>query len=45
MIRQATQADLTDILAIYNEAILYTTAVYTYKPETLEGRQKWYEQK
>jgi len=45
MIREATQKDLVDILAIYNDAILNTTAVYAYKPQTLESRQIWYEQK
>lgn len=43
MIREATQKDLVDILAIYNEAILNTTAVYAYKTQTLETRQIWYE--
>ncbi|MGE7664626.1 N-acetyltransferase family protein [Ureibacillus composti] len=45
MIREATPKDLSDILEIYNDAILHTTAVYTYKPQTLESRQAWYEQK
>jgi phosphinothricin acetyltransferase len=45
MIREATQKDLVDILHIYNDAILNTTAVYSYKPQTLENRQIWYEQK
>ena len=45
MIREATPKDLMDMLDIYNDAILHTTAVYTYKPETLESRQHWYEQK
>lgn len=45
MIREATQKDLMNILDIYNDAILNTTAVYAYKPQTLESRQIWYEQK
>ncbi|MGN4422607.1 GNAT family N-acetyltransferase [Bacillus cereus group sp. MYBK30-1] len=45
MIREATQKDLTFILDIYNDAILNTTAVYAYKPVTLENRKDWYEQK
>ncbi|MFJ8235714.1 GNAT family N-acetyltransferase [Ureibacillus sp. NPDC094379] len=45
MIREATPKDLLDILVIYNDAILHTTAVYTYKAQTLESRQIWYEQK
>lgn len=41
MIRAATEADLPAILAIYNEAILNTTAVYDYTPHTLTMRQTW----
>lgn len=44
-IRPATVADLPAILAIYNHAILTTTAVYDYEPHTLEMRQQWYEAK
>ena len=45
MIRQATTNDLEEILTIYNEVILNTTAVYAYKEETIENRQKWFEEK
>jgi len=45
MIRKATEKDLVDILHIYNDAILHTTAVYSYTPQTLESRQIWFEQK
>ncbi|MGG0509449.1 N-acetyltransferase family protein [Priestia megaterium] len=45
MIREATKNDLMDILGIYNDAILYSTAVYTYTPQTLENREIWYQQK
>ncbi|MDO6450866.1 GNAT family N-acetyltransferase [Oceanobacillus profundus] len=45
MIREATEKDLMGILHIYNDAILHSTAVYAYKPQTLESRQQWYEQK
>ena len=45
MLREATQKDLINILDIYNDAILNTTAVYSYIPQTLESRQIWYEQK
>lgn len=45
MIRNATQQDLPAILKIYNDAIVNTTAVYDYKPHTLEDRQTWYEKK
>ena len=45
MIREATTKDLAFMLDIYNDAILNTTAVYAYKPVTLENRIDWYEQK
>lgn len=42
LIRPARAADLPAILAIYNDAILTTTAVYSYAPHTLEMRQDWF---
>ncbi|MGF9992582.1 N-acetyltransferase family protein [Bacillus mycoides] len=45
MIREAIKKDVTFILDIYNDAILNSTAVYAYKPVTLENRIDWYEQK
>ncbi|MGU3371277.1 N-acetyltransferase family protein [Bacillus mycoides] len=45
MIREAMKEDVTFILDIYNDAILNSTAVYAYKPVTLENRIDWYEQK
>jgi len=45
MIRQATEKDLEDILEIYNEAILNTTAVYAYKAHTINERKQWYDKK
>lgn len=45
VIRPAEAADLPDILEIYNDAILNTTAVYDYEPHTLEMRQQWYQSK
>lgn len=45
MIRQATEKDLMDILEIYNDAILNTTAIYSYKPHTLDNRIQWYKKK
>jgi len=41
-IRPATTADLPAILAIYNEAVLNTTATADYEPSTLEARTLWY---
>lgn len=45
MIRYAEYNDLIAILEIYNDAILNTTAVYDYKPHTIEDRTSWYEKK
>ena len=45
MIREATRADVPRILAIYNDAILNTTAVYQYQVHTLADRLDWYEGK
>lgn len=45
MIRKASEKDLKDILEIYNDAILNTTAIYAYKIQTLEDRKQWYEKK
>jgi L-amino acid N-acyltransferase YncA len=45
MIRNATEKDLTDILEIYNDAILNTTAIYDYTAHTLDQRREWYEKK
>lgn len=45
MIRAVQQQDLPAILAIYNEAIENTTAVYTYQPHTLAMREAWLAEK
>lgn len=42
-IRPATRADCPGILAIYNDAVLTTTATYDYEPRTLEHRQAWFD--
>lgn len=42
MIRPANEADVPSILAIYNDAVINTTAVYTYRPHTLEMRMRWF---
>jgi len=36
---------LPEILEIFNEAIINTTALYDYKPRTLETIRQWYEKK
>lgn len=43
VIRPAQRADCPGILAIYNEAVLKTTATYDYEPRTLEHRVEWLE--
>lgn len=45
MIRCAKKEDLNAILAIYNDAIINTTAVYTYEPQTIDERVAWFETK
>ena len=45
MIRSAERKDIPDILTIYNDAILHTTAIYDYTPHTLAERTVWYEEK
>jgi len=41
-IRQCTEKQLPEILEIFNEAILNSTALYDYKPRTMENMQTWY---
>jgi L-amino acid N-acyltransferase YncA len=45
LIRSAREADLPEILEIYNHVILHTTAVYRYEPQAMEERRAWYESK
>jgi phosphinothricin acetyltransferase len=40
-VRPADERDLPAILAIYNDAVLTTTATYDTEPETLEKRAAW----
>ena len=40
-IRDANVADLPEILAIYNELIATSTAIYSEQPLTLEDRRSW----
>jgi phosphinothricin acetyltransferase len=40
-----TEAYASQILDIYNDAILNTTALYDYKPRTMETMQVWFETK
>ncbi len=41
LIRNATEADLPGILAIYNEVIRTSSAVYTEQEATLDDRRAW----
>ena len=41
MIRPATEADLSAILAIYNDAVLNTTAIWNETQVDLEDRRAW----
>jgi L-amino acid N-acyltransferase len=45
IIRPATHNDLDSILAIYNDAIAHTTAVYEYQSQTMDARINWFEDK
>jgi L-amino acid N-acyltransferase YncA len=40
-IRPATESDLPAILAIYNDAVLHTTAIWNETPVDLENRRAW----
>jgi phosphinothricin acetyltransferase len=42
-VRRARRDDCPAILAIYNDAVLTTTASYDYEPRTLEHRQDWFD--
>ncbi len=41
--RRAVRDDCPAILAIYNDAVLTTTASYDYEPRTLEHRLEWFD--
>jgi len=41
-VRVATETDLPGILAIYNEVISTSTAVYALEPATLDERRAWF---
>lgn len=45
MIREMKETDLGEVLEIYNDAILHTTAVYDYRAHSLEDRKVWFNQK
>jgi L-amino acid N-acyltransferase len=41
-IRDAGEADLPGLLAIYNDVIATSTAIYSYLPVTLDDRTQWW---
>jgi len=43
--RYAKDSDIPQLLEIYNDIILSTTAVFEYRPHTLEMRKQWFEAK
>jgi len=43
LIRDASSADVPAILAIHNDVIATTTAIYEDRPATLEERSAWFE--
>ena len=45
IIRIATETDLPQMLEIYNDIIINTTAVWQYDTHTLEMRQEWFKTK
>ena len=43
IVRDATDQDLPGILAIYNDVIATSTAIYSLEPTSLEERRAWFE--
>ncbi len=41
-VRPATEADLAAIVAIYNDAVLHTTAIWNETPVDLDNRRVWF---
>lgn len=44
-VRVAEERDLPEILTIYNDIIVHTTAVYDYQPHTAAMRKQWWDTK
>jgi L-amino acid N-acyltransferase len=44
-VREAQVADLEAILAIYNDAVIHTTATYDYEPRSMDVQRQWFEAK
>lgn len=43
MIRTAERRDIADLMEIYNDAVLHTTATFDLEPKTMEERTAWFE--
>jgi phosphinothricin acetyltransferase len=43
LVRPAEKSDLPAILAIHNEVVANSTAIYSFDPSTLEERTEWFE--
>lgn len=43
LVRPAQLSDLPGILAIYNEVVATSTAIYAFEPSTLAERREWFE--
>jgi L-amino acid N-acyltransferase len=43
LIRDAGEADLPQILAIFNDVVIHTTAIYDQRVSTLEERRAWFQ--
>jgi L-amino acid N-acyltransferase len=44
-VREAQVADLEAILAIYNDAVIHTTATYDYEPRSMDAQRQWFKAK
>jgi L-amino acid N-acyltransferase YncA len=44
-VREARAGDLDAILAIYNDAVIRTTATYDYEPRSPDAQRQWFEAK
>jgi L-amino acid N-acyltransferase YncA len=44
-VREAEPGNLDAILAIYNDAVIHTTATYDYEPRTMDAQRQWFEAK
>lgn len=42
-VRVATSADLPGIVAIYNDAVLHSTATFDTQPKTVDDQRSWFE--